>query len=128
MRKIYKIGIGVGIAFTVLSVVYVGLIFYVHTYNQQGHQEWDLENYSIDDCFWANKDTNGYLEKICKYIIENKIGGANEPTKYGITGSQEQEYKGREVIAVFLNCCYTGDVAYIDKETQEVIGFRLGDM
>lgn len=119
----------VGIPILSLFVVYYGIVTYLQMPNEsQMRKEWNLDDYSMDDCFWVKKDTNGYLEKICKYIIKNKLSGASDPTKYNILHTQEQEYKGKEVIAVFLDCCHIGDVAYIDKETKDVIKFHLGPM
>ena len=38
----------------------------------------------------------------------------------------EDVYQGREVLAIILTCCRTGDVVFIDKETGEVIGYQFG--
>jgi hypothetical protein len=83
------------------------------------------------NCQIQNPDPDGYLVKICKYLEENKnkipISPAI-PSKYNIERISEGSYQGREVFIIELDCCYMGDIAYIDKETKEVIGFELGDV
>ena len=132
LKKTKKIGIGVGISvvaffvfiFSMMSGLYVERI----SKDMTAYTDWNLEDYSIDDCLKVKRDKDGFLEKICRYIIENKIAGAGDPTKIQIDLVQDQVYKGKEVYAVILNCCYTGDSAIIDKKTGEIITYRLGDM
>jgi len=89
------------------------------------------------ECKIKNPDTDGYLIKICNYLKEHpNVQTAAEPTKYKIQKIEENDYlrptddkraPGTKTIIVSLDCCGTGDLAYIDKETKEVIGFSVGD-
>ena len=74
-------------------------------------------------------DGKEYLFKICKYIEDNNINvSPADPTKYIIKDVIEgEEYEGKEVFIVWLDCCDTGDSAYFDKETGEIIFFSQGD-
>jgi hypothetical protein len=78
-------------------------------------------------CHPREDDPQGYLFKICLYIQEKKldVSPAN-PTEYRLKQIEEHTEGGREVIWVYLSCCYLGDMAIIDKASGEVIDFRLG--
>jgi hypothetical protein len=66
--------------------------------------------------------------KICEYLVEQEISvKPGRPDQYDILRIEQGEFEGQEVEIVFLDCCLMGDVAYIDSDTGEVIGFRLGD-
>jgi hypothetical protein len=78
-------------------------------------------------CQPRTDDPQGYLYKTCLYVRDNQIDvSPADPTQYSIKRIEEGEENGREVVWVFLNCCYLGDIAIIDKETGEVIDFRVG--
>ena len=79
-------------------------------------------------CEPRQDDPEGYLFKICLYIQEKQIDvSPADPTGYHIKRIEEVEENGRPVLWVFLDCCYLGDIAVIDKATGEVIGFQVGD-
>jgi len=109
------------ISFTVTFVVLVGVFFYfIYPYfvNQ------------TDECEIKNPDPDGYLLKICKYLQEHKdtVIPNKNPSEYSIKEFEEGEYQGKDVLVIRLDCCYMGDLAYVDKETKEVIGFSPGDV
>jgi hypothetical protein len=71
------------------------------------------------------KDPGGYLEKICRYLVKTKLNVApGVPNAYRI----DRIDASGDTIRVYLNCCYMGDVATIDKKTGEVTGFEPGAM
>jgi uncharacterized protein YacL len=106
--------------------------------NNQSQQQNNNQIIIQDDCIIENPDPDGYLVKICKYLKAHEdtinVAPAN-PIKYNIKSIEDGEYwrieNGKEIaikaIIVKLDCCYMGDIAYIDKETKEVIGFSVGD-
>lgn len=68
-----------------------------------------------------NKDI--YLSKIHKYIEDNNLA---DPTKYTkIVDVYQENYNGKDVCVMHLDCCFTGDEALVDK-SGEVIRFRFG--
>ena len=78
-------------------------------------------------CEPRQDDPEGYLFKICVYIQEKQIDvSPADPTGYHIKRIEEVEENGRPVLWVFLDCCYLGDIAVIDKATGEVISFQAG--
>jgi hypothetical protein len=78
-------------------------------------------------CRPRSDDPQGYLFKICTYIQANKIDvSPASPTSYSIKHIEERTEGDREVIWVYLSCCYLGDMAIIDKVSGEMIDFRLG--
>ncbi len=78
-------------------------------------------------CRPRDDDPQGYLFKICAYIQEKKIDvSPADPTGYQIKRIEERTEGNRVVVWVFLNCCYLGDIAMIDKASGEVIEFRVG--
>jgi hypothetical protein len=81
----------------------------------------------VDKCTPRGDDPKGYLLKICRYIVNNKIDVAPaDPNKYKIKGIHDSKYEDKEAYMVELDCCYMGDIAYIDKKSGEVIAFELG--
>ncbi|NIO44902.1 MAG: hypothetical protein GTN36_05115 [Candidatus Aenigmarchaeota archaeon] len=84
----------------------------------------------VDECIIKDPDPDGYLLKICEYLQEHKdtIILNKNPSEYNIKEFEEGEYQGKNVLVIRLDCCYMGDLAYIDKETKEVIGFSPGDI
>jgi len=84
----------------------------------------------INECEIKSPDPDGYLLKICKYLQEHKdtIIPNKNPDEYSIKEFEEGEYQGKDVLVIRLDCCYMGDLAYVDKETKEVIGFSPGDI
>lgn len=82
--------------------------------------------FTINGCLIKEPDPDGYLLKICKYLRENedRIIPNKKPNEYSIKEIEEGQYQGREVFKIWLDY---KDLAYIDKETNEVIGFSPGD-
>lgn len=79
------------------------------------------------DCPPRPDDAAGYLETICRYVIDHKVNIAPaEPTTYTIKRIEERTQNNRDVVWVFLNCCGMGDIAVIDVATGELIEFRIG--
>lgn len=69
-----------------------------------------------------------YLSKIRRYVVEHNLKiSLADPAKYDVLRTEAGEYRGKTIIIVYLNCCFTGDKAYLDRETEEVVGFQLGD-
>lgn len=86
-----------------------------------------VELSTTDPCPPRPDDSTGYLVTICRYI-QNKglnVDPAN-PAEYQIKQVEERTENGRAVVWVFLNCCYLGDIAVIDKDSGQVIDFRVG--
>jgi len=78
-------------------------------------------------CQPRTDDPQGYLFKICTYLQTNKIDvSPADPTAYQIKRIEERTEGDQAVVWVFLNCCYLGDIAVIDKASGEVIDFRVG--
>jgi hypothetical protein len=77
------------------------------------------------DCSPKSDDPDGYLVAVCEYLNENQIWvGRGAP--YDISSMSESKVDGRLVITIVFSCCGTGDMAGIDKETGEVLGYTLG--
>lgn len=82
-------------------------------------------DYSKVDCarLAKPKDADGYLEKICRYLVKTGTDvSPSMPDAYSISRVETQ----KDTIVVHLDCCYMGDIAYIDKGTGEVRSFRVG--
>lgn len=80
-----------------------------------------------ESCPPAEKDPNGYLRKICQYILERNVNvEPGRPRQYKIKQLTELERDGKKLVEVRLDCCYMGDSALIDKASGEVLSFRLG--
>jgi hypothetical protein len=72
-------------------------------------------------------DPQGYLLRICEYVKANNIDvSPGDPGGYQIKRVEQRTEDGRQVVWVFLNCCYLGDIAVIDKQSGQVISFRVG--
>ena len=117
----------------VLGVIFLSIIgwFIIHNDNE------DVVESS--DCSIENPDPNGYLLKICEYLKqhENTIIPNKAPDDYSIKTIEDGGnyltydngvYLDNNVLVVRLDCCGTGDLAYIDKESKEVKGFSPGDI
>lgn len=75
----------------------------------------------------SDNDKQLFLSKIISYIKDNKIDTAPAiPNQYNISSIEEGQYKDQEVWVVYLDCCFLGDIAYINKNTLQVIGFVTG--
>ena len=115
MKKSMLIGVVVGIIVLVIAGYFI----------IKGSIEIDGE------CEIENPDSDGYLLKICQYLREHEdtVFPNKEPDDYLINSIEDGEYMGMgtNVIVIRLDCCGTGDLANIDKETKEVIGFSPGD-
>lgn len=78
------------------------------------------------ECKHSN-DLNDYLFKICEYIKKgNKY--SHLPDLYKIKRISNEVLDNRKVVKVELNCCYTGDFAYFDYSTGEIISVHFGAM
>jgi hypothetical protein len=69
-------------------------------------------------------DTSGYLQPICQYIVSQLGEYEIDPNTLEIEtitpmGDHDE---------VRLSCCYTGDIATMDRTTRTVLGFSLGDI
>lgn len=74
-----------------------------------------------------DESKENYLYKICEYIQEKNIDvSPGNPCDYKIETIREEKIGDTDVMAVHLNCCHAGDIAYFDKKTCEIINFRLG--
>jgi hypothetical protein len=72
-------------------------------------------------------DPQQYLLRICEHVRANAIDvSPADPARYGIKRLEERAEDGRQVVWVFLNCCYLGDIAVIDKASGQVLSFRVG--
>jgi hypothetical protein len=79
------------------------------------------------NCDELKDGKENYLFKICSYIKTRNIDvSPGDPCKYKIEYITKDILEKRKVIIIYLNCCHLGDRAYIDRETLEVISFRLG--
>jgi hypothetical protein len=77
------------------------------------------------DCEVKENDPDQYLYKICKHLQAMGMYPADQPD-YEIEYVSEGTFQNRSVYIIALSCCYTGDTAYIDKESGEVIRIRPG--
>ena len=78
-------------------------------------------------CPSRKDDTDGYLLKICTYIREKGIDvSPADPTAYQIKRIEEGVYEGQPATWVYLDCCFMGDVAIINKASGEIINFWVG--
>jgi hypothetical protein len=72
-------------------------------------------------------DPDGHLLRICRYILEKKIDvSPANPATYNIKRIEPHSDNGQETLWVFLDCCYLGDIAVVDKATGEVLSFQPG--
>ena len=82
---------------------------------------------AIEQCAIKNPDSDGYLQAICEYIVENKIDlSPGHPDTYQIREIVKSHENSKELLLIYLNCCYLGDSATIDPETKKVTSFKLG--
>ena len=136
--KTEKILIILAIFLLILALVSTAGYYFWNKISQRQNQIHNNAQKNMqNDCIVENPDSDGYLVKICKYLKahEDTIITSEDPTKYNIKSIEDGEYQkienGKEImtkaIIVRLDCCYMGDIAYIDKETKEVIGFSVGD-
>ena len=126
------------------NYILVGIIIVVITagyfiiQNQQRAQPPVIDKIESDECIIENPDTDGYLLKICEYLINHKgtVYPNKKPNEYKIEkiefgtypGELGEEYDNLELFRVYLDCCYgAGDIAYFNKETKEVVYFSPGD-
>jgi hypothetical protein len=82
------------------------------------------------ECRPRDDDPTGYLVLICEYLVAHAdtiITGV-DPNSYNIERIEPRTEDGRDVLYVWLDCCYMGDYAVIDVETGEVIAFSPGDI
>jgi len=73
-------------------------------------------------------DATGYLVAICEYLLENQIDvSPGKPQTYNILRIEEIDSDAGVIVVVYLDCCYMGDRAQINKKTGDVLSFQLGD-
>jgi hypothetical protein len=77
------------------------------------------------DCSPRPDDPEGYLVAVCEYLNENQIW-AGRGAPYDISSITKSEKDGRVIVIIEFACCGTGDIAAIDKETGEVLGYTPG--
>jgi hypothetical protein len=88
---------------------------------------WFTTSVTSRTCTPRDDDPDGYLFRICLYVQKNQIDvSPGNPTSYHIKRVEERIENDRPVLWVFLDCCYLGDIAVIDKESGEVIRFEVG--
>lgn len=79
-------------------------------------------------CAPRQDDPQGYLYQICTYVQDKQIDvSPADPTRYGIKRIEDGVYNDRPAVWVFLDCCYLGDIAIFDKESGQIVDFRVGD-
>ena len=81
----------------------------------------------VQECRCSRKETDpdDYLFKICNYV-KAQDRYSNLPCKYTIKSISHDTLQGTAVRKVELTCCYLGDVAYFDEETDEIIKIYYG--
>ena len=69
-----------------------------------------------------------YLIKIRAYLakLDPESYAPADPAKYQITSAEKTIHNDAPVIAVYLDCCYLGDIAFLDATTEEVVDFKAG--
>jgi hypothetical protein len=79
------------------------------------------------NCKSRDDDPQGYLLKICNYIKAKQLNvSPADPNNYHIKRVEERQQNNRTVLWIFLDCCFMGDIAVIDKASGEIIEFRVG--
>lgn len=87
-------------------------------------------SYWSGECEIKNPDPDGYLLKICEYLQRHNstIFSNKNPNDYRIKEFEERlTASGDSILVIRLDCCGTGDLAFVDKNTREVVGFSAGD-
>ncbi len=75
----------------------------------------------------ANPQHREYLTKIVAYLKENNIDiSPGNPDTIKINSIENGEYEGEPALIAYMNCCYLGDMAFINEATKEVVGYKLG--
>jgi len=90
----------------------------------------------VTSCMPRPDDSTGYLESICEYIIDQvgtyEIDPNTIEVREIVPGDQNElavpPYDTVEYDWVYLDCCYTGDVAVIERASGVVVDFHLGDV
>ena len=66
--------------------------------------------------------------KICNYIVDHKLITKQEnPCDYKVKEIINDTLEGKPIYRVTLTCCSMGDQAFIDKNSNEVIGYMPAD-
>lgn len=79
------------------------------------------------DCPPRPDDSTGYLVAICRYVRAKNIDvSPANPATYNIKRIESRTQGTRQVVWVFLDCCYLGDMAVIDPASGEVLSFQAG--
>ena len=80
-----------------------------------------------NECNITNPDPKGYLQVICKHIVENNISvSPAKPNEYQIRKIAGTIYNENPALLIHLSCCNNGDIAIIKPETMEVLEFNVG--
>lgn len=77
------------------------------------------------ECKRRKDDASDYLYKVCIYM-KKKDRYSDLPCRYNIKNIEEDSLGGRPIVKVELTCCYLGDVAYFDRETNDLISVSFG--
>lgn len=86
-------------------------------------------------CMERTDDPTGYLQPICLYLVANYDVYNVDPNTLSIEAVVSgEEWQGSasafatsDYDFVELSCCYTGDLAVVEKAHREVVDFILGD-
>ncbi len=74
-------------------------------------------------CLDRPDDMSGYLQPICWYIVSTLRQYEIDPNTLEI----ESITADGDVDQVRMSCCFTGDIAVMDRATRTVVSFSLGD-
>jgi hypothetical protein len=86
------------------------------------------KNHSKCVCEHKPYDKEDYLFKICMYVKEKKLDvSPADPCNYHIREIVTEKIDNKEVVVVYLDCCYLGGGAIFDKQTNDIIDFWIGD-
>jgi hypothetical protein len=108
-----------------LVIIFGGLSYYYFMRQPKANNNSDVKlPYSI---VVSEEQEQDFLKKISEYITKNKIDvSPGTPNGYKISSIEMVNYQGKPRYAIHLDCCYLGDIAYIDPHTYQVMGFVTG--
>jgi hypothetical protein len=68
------------------------------------------------------------LYEICRYVVDNKqLAKPANPCEWTIRESKDDNLNRKRITRVTLTCCYMGDQAIINKETNKVLEYIPSD-
>ena len=68
-------------------------------------------------------DKDGYLAKACEYILAKKVPVSMHPNGWSIARVEDEALEGKIVLAVHFSCCLTGDVAFFDRNSGQLVAY-----